>query len=320
MRDVVVIGGGLSGLSACYELEKHDLRYTVIEVKGRFGGAIRTSAAAGFVMDAGAFCFRPFAQEPWLEELGLKHEIVGFAEGACIFRGGSESLIRALAGKLHGGRLMRMAVSSLGRSRGRFTICLENGMVYDAGAIIVAAPARYAARILRNLMPEAADSLADFRYDSILRLSLGYRKRDVPGSIVSDPEGSFPFVFASDMPGRAPDRDHLLLQVGMRGGADLPREALVRRVRQAFGLPAQPLVAQVDHWPEADPLAWHEQPVLKNMTAIHQALPAGIGLIGSDYLPGPAPDCGIARLGARMRAGRAAARDAVAYLGARRSR
>ena len=33
MRDVVVIGGGLSGLAACYELERCGAAYTVIEVK-----------------------------------------------------------------------------------------------------------------------------------------------------------------------------------------------------------------------------------------------------------------------------------------------
>ena len=43
MRDVVVIGGGLSGLAACYELEKRGAAYTVIEVKRRFGGGIRST-------------------------------------------------------------------------------------------------------------------------------------------------------------------------------------------------------------------------------------------------------------------------------------
>ena len=320
MRDVVVIGGGLSGLSACYELEKQSVAYTVIEVKGRFGGAIRTSASGGFLMDASAFFFRPFAGELWLQELGLCDEIIAVGENACIFKNGAEALIRALAGSLRGGRLMRMAVSSLGRARGRFTICLENGMVYDAGAIIVAAPAPYAGRMLRNLMPEAAESLAGLRYDSILRVSLGYRKRDLPAPIAGDPEGAFPFVFATDLPGRVPERDHLLLQVGIRGGAEMPRETIIGGVTRALGLPINPLVSRVDHWPEADPLAWEAQPKLNDMSVIRRALPAGIGLIGSDYLPEPAPDGGIARLGARICAGRAAARAAVAYLAARRPR
>ena len=46
MRDVVVIGGGLSGLAACYQLEKTNLRYTLIEVKRRVGGGIQTFASA----------------------------------------------------------------------------------------------------------------------------------------------------------------------------------------------------------------------------------------------------------------------------------
>ena len=52
MRDVVVIGGGLTGLSACYQLEKLGLRYTVIELKRRFGGAISSKSENGFIMDA----------------------------------------------------------------------------------------------------------------------------------------------------------------------------------------------------------------------------------------------------------------------------
>lgn len=42
MRDVVIIGGGLSGLAAAYELEKHNVDYTLIEVKRELGGSIRT--------------------------------------------------------------------------------------------------------------------------------------------------------------------------------------------------------------------------------------------------------------------------------------
>ena len=55
MRDVAVIGGGLAGLSACFQLQKLGLRYTVIELRRRFGGTIRTSVQHGFVMDGGRF-------------------------------------------------------------------------------------------------------------------------------------------------------------------------------------------------------------------------------------------------------------------------
>ena len=125
MRDVVVIGGGLSGLAACYQLEKTNLRYTLIEVKRRVGGGIQSVCERGFVMDAGAFVLRSLSDDPWLAELGLNGQLCPVADSACVFRGGTEALIRALARPLQGGRLMRMAVSSIGRWRGRYTICLE---------------------------------------------------------------------------------------------------------------------------------------------------------------------------------------------------
>ena len=118
MRDVVVIGGGLSGLAACYQLEKTNLRYTLIEVKRRVGGGIQTFAERGFIMDAGPCIVRSLADEPWLAELGLSGQLCPAADNACVFRAGTESLIRALARPLQGGRLMRMAVSSVGRWRG----------------------------------------------------------------------------------------------------------------------------------------------------------------------------------------------------------
>ena len=58
MRDVVVIGGGLSGLAACYELEKQQIRYTLIEVKRRVGGSISSCKDKGFVTDASAFAIK----------------------------------------------------------------------------------------------------------------------------------------------------------------------------------------------------------------------------------------------------------------------
>ncbi len=319
MRDVVVIGGGLSGLSACYELEKLGVRYTVIEVKRRFGGAIRTTAVDGFLMDASSFVFRPFTDQPWLAELNLADRITTVGDGASVFNDGSESLIRSLAGKLRGGRLMRMAVSSIGRWRGRHTICLENGMMYDAGAVIVAAPARYASRMLYNLAPEVAERLSGFRYDSILRVSLGYHKRDLPSPIGGACDTLFPFVFATDQPGRVPDADYLLIQAGLRGAADLPSDVVIRDVTTHFGWNADPIAFRVDHWPEADHLKCNDASHCSDIRQIRAALPAGISLTGSDYCLEAPQMRGIARLDERLGAGKQAARAAVAYLKARRS-
>ncbi len=320
MRDVVIIGGGLSGLAACYQLEKLGLRYTVIEVKRRFGGGIRSAAHRGFILDASAFVVSALAHEPWLPELGLSDQVLPIGEDAFVFRDGAESLIRALAGKLSGGRLMRMAVSSLGRWRGRFTICLENGMVYDAGALILAVPARYAGHMLYNLAPEAAETLSDFRYDSILRLSLGFHKGALPSLLDDMCDEVYPFLLSTDQPGRVPDRDHRLIQVGVRGAADQPTESAIGQVIGRFGLVDPPIVSRLDYWPEADLLACSDDTHSENMRLVRTLLPTGVSLIGSDYGLDSAISAGVERLDERIQMGRKAADVARAFLQARQKR
>ena len=314
MRDVVVIGGGLSGLSACYELEKRRVPYTVIEVKRRFGGGIRGSFEGGFIMDACAFAFRPIADDALLEDLGLQKRMIQISAEAFAFADGTEALICALANRLRGGRLMRMALSSVGRLRNRFTICLENGIMLDAGALILALPARYAARMLWNLSPLAAERLAGFRYDSIRRVSLGYHKRDLPMRIDGGRTETFPFIIRTDYPGRAPDRDHLLIQVGLRSVDDRSSAEFIRAATRHFGWSAPPLVARVDYWSEADLREDYGAAHSDNVRAIRELLPAGLSLIGSDYCREAPSSDGVARLDERIRAGRRAARDAVEYL------
>ena len=314
MRDVVVIGGGLSGLSACYELEKQQLPYTVIEVKRRVGGGIRSTCEAGFIMDANAFAFRAPAEQTLLEELCLADQTLPIADDAFVFSQGTESLVSALGCRLSRGRLMRMAVSSVGRLRRRHTICLENGIMLDAGTLVLAVPAPYAARMLYNLAPEAAQRLGDFRYDAIRRVSLGYHKRDLPDQLDSVDETAFPFVIATDHQGRVPDHEHRLIQVGLRCASNLSPDEAVRRVTQQFGFGGTPVVSRVDYWLEADSLSAYDDAHRDNMRAIRDMLPAGISLVGSDYCLEAPQLRGIARLDERIRSGRRAAREAIDYL------
>jgi len=316
MRDVVVIGGGLSGLAACYELEKHPIRYTVIEVKNRLGGSIASSAADDFIADASAFAIAEIEDVALLAELGLDDDRFAFAPGQFGFCGGTQSLIDALARRLTGARLMRMAVSSIGALDGRFTICLENGLLLDAGAVIVAAPARYAERMLFNLAPDASDWLRGYIYDSISRVSFGYHKRDLPRRRIRPYSVIYPFVFATDSPGRVPDADHLLLQVGARACGDLPPERIIRQVMTHYGCEKNPLFARVDRWNESDPLSCYDDDHVANVSAIRARLPEGISLIGSDYCLEPPQKGGLARVDERLRQGRAAARAALDFLNA----
>ncbi len=317
MRDVVVIGGGLTGLSACCQLEKLGVDYTVIELKRRFGGAIHSEAEGGFTMDIGAFASacETLADEPWLPELGLTDQLLPLSDQACIFRAGTESLTSALAADLQGGRLMRMAVSSIGRYRSRFTICLENGMMYDAGALILALPARYASRALYNLAPTAAERLNACRYQSNWHLALGLHKRDLPPTLPTADRLGFSSLFSTDHPGRVPDRDHQLIQITLPAAAETP-EDIIREAANRLGLAASPIVSLALAIDEA--VSIYDEDHASNMRQIRALLPAGISLVGSDYLPQPPRQPGLAQLAERMQAGRQAADEAHDFVKARK--
>jgi protoporphyrinogen/coproporphyrinogen III oxidase len=50
---IVVVGGGITGLAAAYELTRRSLPFVLLEASDRVGGLIRTEQDAGFTIDAG---------------------------------------------------------------------------------------------------------------------------------------------------------------------------------------------------------------------------------------------------------------------------
>lgn len=75
----LIIGGGISGLSAAYYLSKTGIRPTLIEKSPQVGGVIRTSVQHGCVLEAGPDSF--IAQKPWamdlIREVGLADQVIG---------------------------------------------------------------------------------------------------------------------------------------------------------------------------------------------------------------------------------------------------
>ena len=91
--DVVVVGGGIAGLAAAWELATVTpaCRVTLLEATGRLGGKIETSAFAGIDLDAGpdAFLARAPAAAQLAREAGLGDELVAPGTGqAWLWTGG----------------------------------------------------------------------------------------------------------------------------------------------------------------------------------------------------------------------------------------
>jgi oxygen-dependent protoporphyrinogen oxidase len=89
--DVIVIGGGITGLAAAYELTRRGCRPLVLESSSRAGGLIHTERADGFTIEAGpdsVLASKPAALD-LARELGLETAIqtVRPPGGAFVLRG-----------------------------------------------------------------------------------------------------------------------------------------------------------------------------------------------------------------------------------------
>ena len=84
---MLVVGAGISGLTAAYELTRRGHRVRVREAAPRAGGLIRTERVDGFTIEAGpdsVLNAKPAAID-LIRELGLESELMGIREGARAF-------------------------------------------------------------------------------------------------------------------------------------------------------------------------------------------------------------------------------------------
>ena len=84
MKRIAIIGGGISGLSAAYSLEKQrragvEAEYSVYESAPRLGGVLVTDNVDGCIVEAGPDSF--LTEKPWAtdlcKELGLGDQLIG---------------------------------------------------------------------------------------------------------------------------------------------------------------------------------------------------------------------------------------------------
>jgi len=84
MKRIAIIGGGISGLSAAFELEEQrkagtELEYVLYESSSRLGGVLRTERVDGCLVEAGPDSF--VTEKPWAADLcralGLGDQLIG---------------------------------------------------------------------------------------------------------------------------------------------------------------------------------------------------------------------------------------------------
>src|SRR5215204_1873005 len=75
---IVVVGGGITGLAAAFELARRNVQFVLLESSARLGGLIHTEHSNGFTIDAGADSL--LVQKPaaiqLCEELGLSPRLM----------------------------------------------------------------------------------------------------------------------------------------------------------------------------------------------------------------------------------------------------
>ena len=159
--DVAVVGGGISGLAAAYELQQRGVSVRVLEASGRAGGVIATERFDGWVIDAGPDSL--LVQKPGAialcRELGLADRLISTLtpRTAFVVRDGAlHPLVEGsfLGFPLSAGALARSSLFSL---RGKLRMAAE--------LFVPRAPSHgdesIAAFVRRRFGEEAAEYLAD---------------------------------------------------------------------------------------------------------------------------------------------------------------
>jgi len=224
------------------------------------------------------------------------------------FRNGMATLPETLAARLGASIRKGAEVVAMARNGGGWRIALASGDSIDADAVICAAPAYAAARIVATIAPAAAKILGAISYASAATVNLTFRESDFEG-----PPRAFGFVVPSGehrriiagsfssfkFEGRAPAG--AILSRAFVGGEmsremmTLSDDEMVAAVRDEFrgllGVSASPGFAEVRRWPDSMPQ--YEVGHLSRVAEIERAvaeIPA-FAVAGAAYRGVGIPDC-----------------------------
>lgn len=213
MVDLIVVGGGLTGLTVALRRARAGARVVVLEGSRRFGGQLHTERAGGFVVEQGAegFIAASHAVQELAEELGiadrlvdqLEHRSYGFdgsqltalaageaarflgfqvpakelGRGIRAFQGGMQDVIDALCAELSDRAELRTETPVLAvepLAGGARVVLASADMV--AAEVVIATPAVAAAALLERAFGRAAAALHTAILSSSVTVSLAYRR------------------------------------------------------------------------------------------------------------------------------------------------
>ena len=216
MAKVIIVGGGLAGLTAAFRLCGH-AEVDVLEAASSPGGQIRTERSAGFTIERGAegFVFRSEAVPALAVDLGVSDDLMGqsvtrtygfgdgglrvlapgeaaaslgfqvpkadLGKGIRTFRLGMDSLIRALDDSLRGRARITCGViaTSIEPSRQGARVTLDDGTRHEAELVIVATHARGAAALLAPHFGDAVAGLSQAPTLSSVTVELAFERARV---------------------------------------------------------------------------------------------------------------------------------------------
>lgn len=160
MIDVAVVGGGIAGLSAAYELQRRGLQVRVLEASGRPGGVILTERFDGWVIDGGpdSILVQKPAGVSLCRELGIGDRLVSTQKPRTAYVMRDGTLHPIVEGSFLGFPVgvVALARSSLFTLRGKLRMACEVLMPRGSGQ-----DESIAAFVRRRFGEEAAEYLAD---------------------------------------------------------------------------------------------------------------------------------------------------------------